>query len=181
MRFKYIGCVSHLKDLVLSGYPSMPLRKLRYSEHVFSHSDYWCVAAGAHSVAEQYGKEAYKILGATSPEGRSKSLPHLHPTESEWTTAKATMLSQQFCSQFWSNRIQSIAFIMRSNIVIYYINNYRNRGRISIRCWIHKWLPITRPNRRTMVYYCEYLWENWPRLTAPHCITHVMLNLFWRP
>ena len=36
------------------------------------------------------------------------------------------------------NNIQSSTVITESNIVRYYINNYRNWGRISIRCWIHK-------------------------------------------
>ena len=42
--------------------------------------------------------------------------------------------------------IQSSAVITRSNIVRYYMNDYRNGGRISIRCWIHKRHPIPRPN-----------------------------------
>ena len=46
--------------------------------------------------------------------------------------------------------IQSSAVITRSNIVRYFINNYRNRGRILIRCWIHKIHPIPRPNGRAM-------------------------------
>ena len=46
--------------------------------------------------------------------------------------------------------IQSSAVITRSNIVRYCINDYRNRGRISIRCWIHKIQPIPRPNGRIM-------------------------------
>ena len=33
----------------------------------------------------------------------------------------------------------------RSHIVRYWINDYRARGRISIRCWIHKRRPIRRP------------------------------------
>ena len=41
--------------------------------------------------------------------------------------------------------IQSGAIIAQSNIVRYYINNYRNWGRISVRCWMHK-----RPNGRAM-------------------------------
>ena len=49
--------------------------------------------------------------------------------------------------------IQSTAVIMRSNIVRYYVNNYRNWGRISIRCWVHKRHPIlalTRYNGSTL-------------------------------
>ena len=51
--------------------------------------------------------------------------------------------------------IQSSVVITRSNIVKYYIHNYRTWGRISIRCWI--------PNGRAMGCFCGYLWENWPR------------------
>ena len=46
--------------------------------------------------------------------------------------------------------IQSGAIIAQSNIVRYYINNYRNWGRISVRCWMHKRHPIPCPNGRAM-------------------------------
>ena len=46
--------------------------------------------------------------------------------------------------------VQSSATITRCNIARYYINNYRNWGRISTRCWIHKSHPIPRPNGRAM-------------------------------
>ena len=59
--------------------------------------------------------------------------------------------------------IQSSVVITRSNIVKYYIHNYRTWSRISIRCWIHKRHPIPRPNGRAMGCFCGYLWENWPR------------------
>ena len=55
---------------------------------------------------------------------------------------------------------QSSAVITRSNIVRYYINNYRTCARISISYWIHKRHPIHRPNGWAM--RC-LLWENWPR------------------
>ena len=48
---------------------------------------------------------------------------------------------------------------MRSNIVRY----YRNCGRISIRCWIHKRHPIPRPDGRVMGCLLWMCWENWPR------------------
>ena len=50
------------------------------------------------------------------------------------------------------SHIQSSTVKTRSNIVKYYINDYRNWGKISIKCWIYKRHPIPRP---------EYLWENW--------------------
>ena len=40
--------------------------------------------------------------------------------------------------------------MMRSNIVQYCINNCRNWGRISTRCWIHKSHPIPRPDGQAM-------------------------------
>ena len=58
--------------------------------------------------------------------------------------------------------IQLSVIIIQSSIVRFYINNYRNWGRISIRCWIHKRHPIPRPNRRAMGVFCECLCENWP-------------------
>ena len=42
------------------------------------------------------------------------------------------------------------AVITRSNIVRYYINDYRNWDRTLISCWIHKRHPIPRPKRRAM-------------------------------
>ena len=46
--------------------------------------------------------------------------------------------------------IVSSAVITRSNIVRYYIYDYRNWSRISIRYWNHKRHPIPRPNGRAM-------------------------------
>ena len=61
-------------------------------------------------------------------------------------------------------KLQSSAVITRSNIVRYYINDYRNWGRISTRCWIHKkntaYLTLT---GELWGVFCKYLWENWPR------------------
>ena len=59
--------------------------------------------------------------------------------------------------------IQSSAVITRSNIVRYYINNYRNWSRMSIRCRIHKRHHITRPNGRAMGCL---LWIFMRKLTA---------------
>ena len=57
--------------------------------------------------------------------------------------------------------IQSSAVIMRSNIVRYFINNYRNWGRISIRCCSPKRHNIPRHNGRAMGcllwIFCRYL------------------------
>ena len=62
------------------------------------------------------------------------------------------------CMTFLMNDMQSSAVIMRSNIVRYYINHYRNWGGISMRCWIHKRHDIPHPNE---LVFCEYKWENW--------------------
>ena len=58
--------------------------------------------------------------------------------------------------------VQWSAVITRFNIVRYYINNYRNWGRISIRCWTLKRHAIPRPHERVIGVFCEYLWENLP-------------------
>ena len=57
--------------------------------------------------------------------------------------------------------IQLSAVITWSNIVRYYINNYRNWGRISIRCWVHKNIPYLTLTGELWGVFCEYLWENW--------------------
>ena len=55
------------------------------------------------------------------------------------------------------------------NIVRYNIINYRNWGRISIRCWIHKRQPIARPNGRAMGCLFLDICEKSDRvLTEPH-------------
>ena len=59
--------------------------------------------------------------------------------------------------------IQSSAVITRSIIVRYCNNNYRNWGRISIRCWIHKDTQLPALTSELWGVFCEYLWENWPR------------------
>ena len=46
--------------------------------------------------------------------------------------------------------IQLSAVITRSNSVRYYIDDYRNWSRISIRCWNHKRHPIPCPNGRAV-------------------------------
>ena len=75
------------------------------------------------------------------------------------------------------HNIQSSAVITWSNIVRYYTNNYRNWGRISITCWIHKRHPTPRPYGRAMGCY---LWEKWPVIMAPHCTyMQQMLFLHW--
>ena len=63
------------------------------------------------------------------------------------------------CMPLMLNVIYLFTIITRSNIVRYYINNYRNWRWISIRCWIHK-IPLTGELWRI---FCEYLWNNWPR------------------
>ena len=40
--------------------------------------------------------------------------------------------------------------IAQSNIITYYINNYINWSKISIRCWLRKRHNIPRPNRQAM-------------------------------
>ena len=73
------------------------------------------------------------------------------------------------------NIIQLNAFITQSRIVRYYINDYRNWGRISIRCCIYIRHPIPRPNGRAMVCL---LWIFMRKLTTLlwHCI---MIQIEW--
>ena len=48
--------------------------------------------------------------------------------------------------KIWTWCIHLSGIITWSNIVRYYVNNYKNWGRISIRCWIHIRHPIPHPN-----------------------------------
>ena len=59
--------------------------------------------------------------------------------------------------------IQSSAVMTRCNIVRYYINDYRDWCRKSVRCWIHNRHPKLRPNRWAVGCFCEYLWQNLTR------------------
>ena len=65
------------------------------------------------------------------------------------------------------NVIELSAVIMQFNIVRYYMNDNRNWGRLSIRCWIHK---RPRPNGRAggvlMNIFEKIGWV----ITAPHSI-----------
>ena len=71
----------------------------------------------------------------------------------------------------WNKGIQSSAVITRSKIVRYCINNCRNWGRISIRIWIHKRRPITRPDGRAMGCLLLIFLRKIDRvIMAPHCI-----------
>ena len=69
-----------------------------------------------------------------------------------------------------NSKIESSAVITLSNIVRYCINNYRNRDRISISCWIHKIHPIPRPNGRYGVSFVDFCQKIDRVITAPHCI-----------
>ena len=61
-------------------------------------------------------------------------------------------------------RLHSSAVIMRSNIVRYYINHYRNSDRISIiKCWVYKRHPISLPKVRVMGCLLRIFARNCPR------------------
>ena len=77
-------------------------------------------------------------------------------TISQWTSFCVLMMIQYIYKQ-------SSAVITRSNIVRYYIDNYKSWVGISIRCWIHKYHPIPRPKGWAMGCFCDYSWEKWPR------------------
>ena len=65
---------------------------------------------------------------------------------SDWYSASVPVITYVISY----NTGQSSAVITWSNIARYYINNYRNWSRISIRCWIHKRHPIPRPSGPAM-------------------------------
>ena len=67
--------------------------------------------------------------------------------------------------------IQWSVVITQSKIVRYYINNYRNWGRLSIKCWIYKRHPIPRPNGRAMGWLFVNICEKIGRvIMTSHCI-----------
>ena len=86
------------------------------------------------------------------------------------TSAGTTMT--MFGSHICVLKVQSSAVITRSNIVRYYMNNYKNWGRISSRCWIYKRHPIPRPNGRAMgcILWVYFVRKNDRVITALHCI-----------
>ena len=62
------------------------------------------------------------------------------------------------------------AVITQSNIIRYYINNYRNWGRISTRYWIHRRHTIPRPNGWAVECLLWIFLEKVDRIiTASHC------------
>ena len=61
------------------------------------------------------------------------------------------------------------------NITWYYINHFRNWGRISIRSWTHKRHPIPRPNGRGMGCL---LWKFWRKFIILWLHCTVFLNLW---
>ena len=90
-----------------------------------------------------------------------------------WGSHMKAALTCCLVCMFWEIRIRFTVGCRYNavNIVRYYINNYRNWGRISIRCWIHKRHPIPRPDGRakgvSFVNICEKIDRV---ITAPHCI-----------
>ena len=72
------------------------------------------------------------------------------------------------------NPIKSSAIITQSNIVRYCINDSRNWGRISIRCWIHKRHLIPCPNGRAMGVFVDICEKIDRVITALHCITYLL-------
>ena len=104
----------------ISGKRSMPVRKL---ESVFT-----CLL----------------IISSISLTISVMGEPSNIPAEMKWYITDTWNLHQK------KKKIQSSAVITLSNIVRFYINNYRNWGGISIRCWIHKRNPLLSPDGRAM-------------------------------
>ena len=101
---------------------------------------------------------AAKILTSFS---HSKLGCRMERVNSNFTKDDSTVRARQA-----ANHIQSSAIITWSNIVRYYINNYRNWGRISIRCLIHKDNSYIALNGELWGVFCEYFWENWPNFNG---------------
>ena len=81
-----------------------------------------------------------------SPNGRHLPAVGVVPGDCQWFL-KSVEIPLVLCPMGVVHQsIQSSAIIRRSNIVRHYVNDYRNWGRISIRCWIHKRHPIPHPN-----------------------------------
>ena len=72
--------------------------------------------------------------------------------------------------------IQWSAVITRSDIVRYYMNNYKKCVRMSTRLWIHKRHPIPRPSGRAMGCPLRIFWENGPRYNG---IALYVSILYW--
>ena len=77
-------------------------------------------------------------------------------------------------STHWKSIIQSSTVITLSNIVRSCINNCRNWGRISIRCWIHNRHPVHCPNMQTMVSFVNILEKTNCAIMVPYCSTLAM-------
>ena len=96
---------------------------------------------------------------ASYPEFRAnEESPNLYLDQMQVTQNLVQVQITNPPTYIWINQLQSSAIIKRSDIISYCTNDYRNWGRISIRCWIQKRHPIARP----LGVSCEYSWEIWP-------------------
>ena len=77
------------------------------------------------------------------------------------------MLDSSFVLLQWS------AVITRSDIVRYYMINYKKCVRMSTRPWIHKRHPIPRPSGRAMGCPLRIFWENGPRYNGTALYIHI--------
>ena len=69
----------------------------------------------------------------------------------------------RWCANYIPIHVQWNAVITRSDIVRYYMINYKKCVRMSTRPWIHKRHPIPRPSGRAMGCPLRIFWENGPR------------------
>ena len=102
--------------------------------------------------------------------------------DNKWALVKV-MAWRRLCDKplteptWWASsvtpHVQWSAVITRSDIVRYYMNNYKKCVRISTRLWIHKRHPIPRPSGRVMGCPLRIFWENGPRYngTALYMVT----------
>ena len=118
---------------------------------------------------------------------------HIYTIAPEKVLKTDTISYPEFSSRFsqiipnmghGSHHVLNLQILCRytwSDIVRYLINNCRNWGRISIRCWIPKRHIIPQPNKRAMgsVFFLNICEKINHVITAPHCtwarVKHVLL------
>ena len=81
---------------------------------------------------------------------------------------RLSITNPSICTWCMNQTIQPSAVITRPNMVRYCINNCRNWGRISNRCWTHKDTPYIAVTGALWGVFCELCVTNDHVITAPH-------------
>ena len=115
----------------------------------------WCCQATSHYLSQCWPR-SLSPCGVTGPEWVKLAFktPHISPLHARYG------LCDVCCEDLADNclhydgtilyKLQLSAIITQSNIVRYYMYNYRKWGSILIRCWIHKRHPIACPDGQAM-------------------------------